>query len=125
MYTLKIEGTFEAAHRIIGHSGKCDRLHGHSWRVEVQVCGTKQDALGMVIDFKYLKEALAGILNEMDHHYLNELPSFQKQNPTAENLSRVIYEALKAQVHNWPEVQLRAVTVWESPTASVTYTEET
>ena len=37
MYTLKVEGAFEAAHRVVNYPGKCDRLHGHNWKVEAVV----------------------------------------------------------------------------------------
>ena len=51
MYTLKVEGAFEAAHRVAGYPGKCDRLHGHNWVVEAVVKGKELDELGRI---KYL-----------------------------------------------------------------------
>ena len=58
MYTLKVEGAFEAAHRVVNYPGKCDRLHGHNWKVEAVVRGTELDELGMLVDFKAIKNAL-------------------------------------------------------------------
>ena len=66
MYTLRVEGAFEAAHRVVGYPGKCDRLHGHNWVVEAAVCGTELDDLGMMIDFKTAKAALMAVVDEFD-----------------------------------------------------------
>ena len=123
MYILRVEGAFEAAHRVVGYPGKCDRLHGHNWVVEAAFRGTELDDLGMMIDFKTAKAALMAVLDEFDHRYVNELPPFDAAvNPTAENLARIIFERLAVR----PEVtataaHLAALTVWETPKSSVTY----
>ena len=121
MYELKVKAAFEAAHRIAGYPGKCDRLHGHNWQVEVSVNGTELDRLGMLVDFKEVKGLLKDILGKLDHYYLNELPPFsQGLNPTAENIAKYIYEEMAAGA-KWPNAALAAVTVWESPDSCVTY----
>ena len=56
MFEIKVSAEFEAAHRVAGYPGKCDRLHGHSWVVEASVIGSKLDNLGMLVDFKLFKE---------------------------------------------------------------------
>ena len=126
MYTLRVEGAFEAAHRVVNYPGKCDRLHGHNWVVEATFQGTQLDELGMLIDFKIAKKALAVILDEFDHYYLNEFPPFKDGvNPTAENLARIIYERLEARTEvQASPAELTALTVWESPKSSVTYTKD-
>ena len=126
MYTLRVEGAFEAAHRVVGYPGKCDRLHGHNWVVEATFQGTQLDELGMLIDFKIAKKALAAVLDDFDHYYLNDFPPFNEGvNPTAENLARIIFERLAAreEVAASP-AELTALTVWESPKSSVTYTKD-
>ena len=126
MYTLRVEGAFEAAHRVVGYPGKCDRLHGHNWVVEAVFRGTELDDLGMMIDFKTAKAALMAVLDEFDHRYINEIPPFDAAaNPTAENLARIIFERLSAreEVISSP-AELTALTVWESPKSSVTYTKD-
>ena len=127
MYELKVQGAFEAAHQIPGYPGKCVRLHGHNWVVEATVQGTKLDALGMLVDFKTVKAALGAALDPFDHRFLNELEPFASGTaPTAENLSRIIYEALAPDAcfgQGGSDAHLAAVTVWESPKSSVTYTE--
>ena len=126
MYTLRVEGAFEAAHRVVDYPGKCDRLHGHNWVVEAAFRGTRLDDLGMLIDFKVAKKALAAVLDDYDHYYLNDIPPFSEGvNPTAENLARIIYERLAAREElAGTGAELAALTVWESPKSSVTYTKD-
>ena len=126
MYTLRVEGAFEAAHRVVKYPGKCDRLHGHNWVVEATFQGTQLDELGMLIDFKIAKKTLAEVLDDFDHYYLNEFPPFNEGvNPTAENLACIIFERLAAreEIAASP-ADLTALTVWESPKSSVTYTKD-
>jgi len=80
----------------------------------------------MLIDFKIAKKALAAILDDFDHYYLNDLPPFHDGvNPTAENLARIIYERLAACAEGQASpAELTALTVWESPKSSVTYTKD-
>ena len=96
MFELVVNGAFEAAHRLVDYPGKCNRLHGHSWTVEMSVSGDKLDNIGMVADFKVLKSMLMEVLDAMDHQYLNELPQFKELNPTAEHLAKYIYETIEA-----------------------------
>ena len=125
MYTLKVEGAFEAAHRVVNYPGKCDRLHGHNWKVEALVKGTELDELGMLVDFKAIKGALKEALERFDHRFLNELEPFSSGiNPTAENLARIIFEALEKSPVLVRDSQLAAITVYETPTSSVTYTRD-
>ena len=126
MYTLRVEGAFEAAHRVVNYPGKCERLHGHNWVVEAAFQGTQLDELGMLIDFKIAKKALAEILDDFDHYYLNNLPPFNDGlNPTAENLARIIFERLVVREEvRASAAELTALTVWESPKSSVTYTKD-
>ena len=125
MYTLRVEGAFEAAHRVVDYPGKCDRLHGHNWVVEAVFRGQDLDALGILIDFKTAKQALSAVLDDFDHVYLNELPPFcMGVNPTAENLARIIFERLAVREEIRNTAILSALTVWESPKSSVTYTKD-
>jgi 6-pyruvoyltetrahydropterin/6-carboxytetrahydropterin synthase len=91
----------------------------------VHVEGTELDSIGMLVDFKKLKEILKGITEEFDHTFLNEHEAFNGKNPTAENIARYIYQvyAEKLRAEN-PSVRLSDVRVWESPGSSVTYRED-
>ena len=125
MYTLKVEGAFEAAHQLPDYPGKCASLHGHNWVVEAVVKGRELDKLGMLVDFKTVKKALNNVLDRYDHRFLNELVPFNTGvNPTAENLARIIFTELEDNEAFTAEVQLAAVTVFESPKSSVTYTKD-
>ena len=123
MYELTVHGEFEAAHRIIGYEGKCQRLHGHNWSVEAVVKGNELDRLGMLIDFKVLKGALNVVLEELDHQYLNELSTFESMNPTAENLARYIFERLSgSKVFEGSSARVWSIKIYETPRSCVIYT---
>jgi len=123
LYEIQVGAAFEAAHFIDGYAGKCARLHGHNWTVEAVVRGEELDALGMLVDFKILKTELKKILDDFDHRYLNELETFARENPTAENLARKIFERLAASEIFNGTTKLYAVKVHESPNSCVTYYE--
>ena len=89
------EFTFEAAHKLprLPDDHKCKRLHGHSFRVRISVEGDPDSELGWVTDFANIKEAFAPILQQLDHHYLNEIEGLE--NPTSELLAKWIWQRLK------------------------------
>jgi 6-pyruvoyltetrahydropterin/6-carboxytetrahydropterin synthase len=109
-WTLKVRDHFSAAHFLREYQGKCEKLHGHTFRVEVEIEVRKLDSVGLGIDFTVIKKRLAEILP--DHKLLNDVYPF---NPSAENLARRFFEDLAA---HFP---VKAVTVWESEDASATY----
>ncbi len=122
MYELIVEASFSAAHNLRGYEGACENLHGHNWRVEAVVASDRLDGLGMALDFKKLKSALKGVLDRLDHKYINEVPPFDKENPTAENISRFIYIELSKAAKGLG-VKVARVRVWESDNASAVYCE--
>ncbi len=119
MYELTVKGHFDAAHALRGYLGECRELHGHTWDVEVTVAAESLDDIGIVYDFKALKDDLSKVLSPYDHAYLNEVPPFDELSPTAENLAKVLCDALSACVD--PRVRVVEVAVWESPIARLTY----
>lgn len=124
MFELSIKTKFEAAHRLPGYSGKCERLHGHNWVIEVIVNGSKLDKLGMLIDFGILKKSVADVTDKLDHYYLNEQEPFKEINPTAENIAKYIYVELKKMPIFSDSVSLKTVKVWESEMSAVSYMED-
>ncbi|MBM3245996.1 MAG: 6-carboxytetrahydropterin synthase QueD [Candidatus Omnitrophica bacterium] len=116
MYKIKIESSFSAAHNLRGYKGKCENLHGHNWKVAVEVAADNLDKAGMVLDFKDLKMKLNRVLEKLDHKYFNRMPYFKKVNPTSENIARYIYDNLSSRVAG-----LLSVTVWESNNSCATY----
>ena len=113
MFELTVSGYFSSAHRLRMYSGKCEKLHGHNWKVEVTVSGEIDTESGMVIDFGILKKELEKVLARLDHSYLNDIDYFKKVNPTSENTAVYIFEKLKKSLsrHN---VKVKKVTVWEN-----------
>lgn len=122
-YSMKIVTDFAAAHFLRDYAGVCNRLHGHNWKVEVQVTATALDKVGMGMDFKDIKDATRQLLGGLDHYNLNDVPPFDRINPTAENIAAFFHEKL-SEALNSDVVKVSAVTIWETDRACVTYTED-
>jgi 6-pyruvoyltetrahydropterin/6-carboxytetrahydropterin synthase len=120
MYRTGISTTFSAAHYLRDYGGKCEKLHGHNFRVEATVVSKTLDGAGMGLDFAVLREKTAAALAELDHVVLNELPAFEAQNPSSENLARHIYSLLEEAVND-SRVKLAGVRVWESDSSFAEY----
>jgi len=120
MYEIMVEGSFSAAHNLRGYRRKCEKLHGHNWKVRVGIRGGKLDNTGMVIDFRELRSHLERIMEKLDHKYLNEISHFRVTNPTSENIARFIYNELKSRLKRSRYI-VSKVTVWESDTSSAAY----
>jgi 6-pyruvoyltetrahydropterin/6-carboxytetrahydropterin synthase len=105
--------TFEAAHRLAWHPGKCRNPHGHSYRLDVTVAGPL-DHNGVVIDFDELTDVVErAVINQWDHSDLNALI----ENPTAELLAHRAWELLTD-----AGLVLDGLRLWETPHASVELT---
>jgi len=122
-YTLRVLTEFAAAHTLRGYEGSCNRLHGHNWKVEVEVTAGELDDIGMAIDFREIKRITRAVTDELDHRYLNELGPFTEVNPTAENIAAHCFREIGSRL-NCPAVQVSAVTVWENDRACVRYAEQ-
>jgi 6-pyruvoyltetrahydropterin/6-carboxytetrahydropterin synthase len=123
MYTLMVETKFASAHQLRGYKGKCENLHGHSWKVQAVVSADALNDLALAMDFSDLKRITNEIVAPLDHACLNSIPPFTEINPSSENLARWVFESLKPKVAEY-RVRVRAVTIWESDSASATYTED-
>jgi len=122
-YTLKILTDFAAAHYLRNYEGVCNRLHGHNWKVEVQVITRQLDEVGMGVDFKVIQDATKSLIGRLDHYNLNDQPPFDTVNPTAENIAAYLYSELSQEL-NSEKVKVDAITLWETDRACVTYTED-
>ena len=120
MYHISVEQHFDAAHFLRGYRGKCEALHGHRYRVVVKVEATELDDIGLAYDFVELKQHLRDIISRFDHTCLNDVPPFDKINPSSENIASTIYNELKPKLVGEP-VSLSCIEVWESPDSWVTY----
>ena len=119
MFEIKVQENFNAAHRLNGYKGKCEKLHGHNWRVETSVTGNT-DASGMLLDFAELKSKLRQVLNKLDHNYLNEIAPFKKINPTSENIARFVFDELSSLIED-KKAKIKSVSVWETDNSCATY----
>lgn len=117
MYEARIEAWFAAAHHLADFHGKCERQHGHNYKVRLWARGDRLDSGGMLVDFGLLKSALGEVLALLDHSDLNDIPDFEN-NPSAERIACFIFTRI-ALAH--PEYPLRAVDVFETETSMARY----
>ncbi len=116
---------FEAAHNLPGHRGKCARLHGHSYRLELTLRGPIKDLpdhsdYGMVMDFEDLSKIVrTSVLDRIDHSNLNDVTEIYT---TAENLAHWIWHSLLAA--GLTEELLFRIRLWETDTSFVEITKE-
>ena len=120
MYCVTLKDTFSSAHSLWDYHGKFEDLHGHDFKVEVDLGRKKLDAIGVVIDFLEVKRKLKEVLGRVDHVFLNELPEFKGINTSVENVARFIYDELSKLLQG-KGVVIQRVTVWETEDAGATY----
>ena len=139
MYQLTIEQSVDSAHFLSDYIGKCGNLHGHRWRVILQVESEelREDVQqrGMCVDFSILKEEFKEIVDRYDHMLLIEKDSLRKKTmeafaeegfslvelpfrPTAENFAKHFYDLLKGKGYDVAMVQ-----VYETPNNCASYRE--
>jgi len=120
MFEISVEHTFAAGHALREYKGKCENLHGHNYRVRVTLAGSKLNAAGLLMDFVDVRNEIKGLVEKLDHHFLNDIPPFDQLNPSAENLAKYICDGIEPHVtaHG---LRVRHVTVWETDTTSAAY----
>lgn len=137
MYILKVEHSFDSAHFLAGYDGKCRNIHGHRWKVEIEV---QSDRLiddgqleGMVIDFSDLKKDVKEMVDYYDHAFIIQEGTMRKETlnclledsfkiiivkfrPTAENLAAYFFNYIKEKGY-----EVKRATVYETPTNSAIF----
>lgn len=137
MYTLQTDTSFDSAHFLKGYEGKCSNIHGHRWKISIQVYGealeTEGQMRGMIVDFSTLKQDLKEIADDFDHALLVERGSLKPNTrkalteegfrmielefrPTAEHLAKHIYCLMENKGY-----QVLSVTVYETPNNCATF----
>lgn len=113
---LTHEFRFEAAHRLpkVPPGHKCQRLHGHSFKIEVSVRGPVNPETGWFIDFSVLQDEWKKVYDVIDHNYLNDVPGLE--NPTSEILAHWLWTQMKPAVPS-----LEKITVFETCDARCEY----
>jgi len=127
IYELSVRAEFCAAHRLTGYPGNCKNTHGHNWGVTAFVVCQELDELGMGLDFREIKALVREALATLDHACLNDLAPFAEQNPTAENIARLLYKDLGQRLAERApggRAKVSRIRIAETPGAEVTYWEE-
>jgi 6-pyruvoyltetrahydropterin/6-carboxytetrahydropterin synthase len=120
MYQLFVEEHFDAAHYLRNYHGKCENLHGHRFKVIARSEATKLGQAGLAYDFAQIKRQLREALAPFDHACLNDVPPFDKIEPSCENIAATIYSKLQPHFSG-SAATLTCIEVWESPTSGVAY----
>lgn len=132
MYIVKTEDSFDSAHFLARYNGKCRNIHGHRWRVVIEIAGENLDD-GMVVDFTDIKAALKSLTDNLDHSLVMEKDTLKPQTyeclvdegfrimimdfrPTAENFAKYFFDEIKSKGFN-----IRAAEVYETPNNCARY----
>src|SRR3990172_9346764 len=136
MFQVWVEDSFAAGHALRGYRGKCENIHGHNYKVRVTLEGAELNSIGLLADFKDLKDAIHATIHKLDHRFLNEVPPFDELNPSAENIAKYFHEEISrllteerasAPVNGNPAsapCRVQQVTVWETDNTTATYFEK-
>jgi len=138
MFYERVELSFDAGHRLLGHNGNCAAPHGHTYRAEVLLDGPDLDRTGLLVDFGEIKHHLkswidqhwdhAFLVNDQDQTLITALQTvpeskvylFPSMNPSAEAMARRLFQEAKERFG----CTVRSVRIWESPTQYAEYREE-
>ena len=146
MYKIRKLFKFEAAHRLTSsYSKSCQKIHGHSYKLELILCSEELNEDGMVVDFGMVKDLLKNDLERFDHKFVissedadaKEIPNFGTAcsdlgivvvpfNPTAENMAKYFYEIIWKKIYENEElrgIEIEAVRIHETDTGYAEYTE--
>lgn len=119
MYITR-EFRFDAAHNLVNYKGKCENLHGHTYKLKVTLAGSPEKDSGMIIDFALLKKIVnERVIDKLDHNYLNNV----LEQSTAENMIEWIWNELEGGLAGGNYV-LHELTLWETESSSVTLRRE-
>ena len=120
MFEVSVEQTFAAGHALRNYKGACENVHGHNYRVLVTIQGSKLDSIGLLVDFVELKKLMNGVIDRLDHQFINDLTPFDTINPSAENMAKYFYDEISAGLGEG-SIRVSEVKLWETDTASATY----
>ncbi len=120
-YEVLIEGEFSASHYLRAYQqGQDEPMHGHNWKVQIQVNSPSLDNLGISVDFVAVRDMLRQELQHFDYKLINDLPAFQKLNPSSENVANHLFGRLDPRIQK-EGGRLTRVTVWETHHSGASY----
>lgn len=123
MFVVNVEAHYDSAHYLRKYKGKCERMHGHHYVVEVALMAETLNETGIAYDFVDVKRHLRELAERLDHENLNELPPFTEIEPSAENQAKYFYDELKRRLPPPMANALIYARVWETPTQWAQYSE--
>lgn len=121
MFEIYRECTFSASHQLRNYNGKCERLHGHNWRIRVHVAGEKLDKSGMLLDFHELDSIMKEAIDAFDHRHLNEVEPFLIDSPSSELLARVVFTEVERRLPQDRQLRVTCCDVWENDASRARY----
>jgi 6-pyruvoyltetrahydropterin/6-carboxytetrahydropterin synthase len=123
MFMVCVQAHYDSAHFLRNYKGKCERLHGHRYVVEIALAATELNEAGIAYDFVDVKRELRALADHLDHRNLNDLPPFDVVEPSAENQAKYFYDELKRRLGSPMGDAIVYARVWETPTQWAQYTE--
>ena len=123
MYEITVHTVISASHHLRNYTGKCENPHGHNWKIEATVRCAALDHVGLAMDFGVLRQHLTEVCEEFDHTDLNSHEAFLTQNPSSENLARVIFMRLKTALVQAP-VTVERIRVFETEGSAASYSDD-
>jgi len=122
MFEIFVEETFAAGHALRGYRGKCENPHGHNYRLRITLRGPQLDSTGLLCDFVHLKQVMHGVIEGVDHKFLNDQAPFDTVNPSAENIAKYFYDEIAKQMRTDENgAVIWRVDVWETDTTRASY----
>jgi 6-pyruvoyltetrahydropterin/6-carboxytetrahydropterin synthase len=125
MFIVSVQAHYDSAHFLRHYQGKCERLHGHRYVVEMALATDELDRSGIAFDFVDVKRNLRELADYLDHNNLNDLPPFDTLEPSAENQAKYFYDEMKRRLPARMAEAIVYARVWETPTQWAQYTERT
>lgn len=119
MFTIKVETHFRASHQLTLPDGSKEPLHHHNWVVTANISSDKLDSMGFVMDFCRFKAMVDEITAGFDNVQLESIDYFRRNNPSAENVAKYIFDKLEPKLPG--DVGLRSIKVIEEPGCSAKF----
>src|SRR5881394_1515835 len=125
MFEVTVEDSFAAGHYLRNYKGKCEKPHGHNYKIRVTLTGKELDKAVLLLDFKDLREVMKHVIDRLDHQMINDISPFTELNPSAENLSKYFYDQTNTRLRSVANgrVLVRDVTIFETDTTTAKYSE--
>jgi 6-pyruvoyltetrahydropterin/6-carboxytetrahydropterin synthase len=123
MFVVSVQAHYDSAHFLRNYKGKCERLHGHRYVVELALMAEELNEAGIAYDFVDVKRELRALADHLDHQNINELPPFDELEPSAENQAKYFFVEMKRRLPVPMNDAVLYVRVWETPTQFAQYSE--